>query len=80
MTSVRAVPGAASRTASVTRLVSRSNPSSSSRSFGCLNTVLCSGATPPRSTITRAKRSASDTPYFNSGRSAPPKFAPTISV
>jgi hypothetical protein len=38
------------------------------------------GVTPPSSTMTLAKRSASDTAYFSISRSAPPKFAPMTSV
>ena len=49
-------------------------------SFGCLRMISFSGATPPSSINTRAKRSASETAYCRRGRSAPPEFAPTTSV
>ena len=68
------------RRASATRALSRSSASTSSWSFGCLRTISLAGVTPPRSTSTRAKRSASETAYCRRGRSAPPEFAPMTSV
>jgi hypothetical protein len=48
-------------------------------SFGCFSSTSFEGSTPPKSTMTRAKRSASEIAYCSRGRSLPPALAPMTS-